>query len=64
MAKAYLSEHRELMVEARATLERWTLEGVFGKRAQRAVRAELLQNVQEKMERISITSTVQMSGAE
>jgi hypothetical protein len=36
MAKAYLAEHRELMVEARATVERWTLEGAFGKRAQRA----------------------------
>jgi hypothetical protein len=36
MAMAYLAEHRELMVEARATVERWTLEGVFGKRAQRA----------------------------
>jgi hypothetical protein len=33
MAKVYLAEHRELMVEARATVERWTLEGVFGKRA-------------------------------
>jgi DNA invertase Pin-like site-specific DNA recombinase len=32
MAKAYLAEHRELMVEARATVERWTLEGVFGNR--------------------------------
>jgi hypothetical protein len=31
MAKAYLAEHRELMVDARATVERWTLEGVFGK---------------------------------
>jgi hypothetical protein len=30
MAKAYLAEHRELIVEARATVERWTLEGVFG----------------------------------
>jgi hypothetical protein len=37
MAKAYLAEHRELMVDARATVERWTLEGVFGKRAQRAL---------------------------
>jgi hypothetical protein len=30
MAKAYFAEHRELMVEAKATVERWTLEGVFG----------------------------------
>jgi hypothetical protein len=35
MAKVYLAEHHELIVEARATVERWTLEGVFGKRAQR-----------------------------
>jgi hypothetical protein len=26
MAKAYLAEHRELMVEAKATVERWTLD--------------------------------------
>jgi hypothetical protein len=36
MAKAYLAEHRELVADARAKVERWTLEGVFGKRAQRA----------------------------
>ncbi|MGE5365888.1 MAG: hypothetical protein ACM3PO_01240 [Betaproteobacteria bacterium] len=40
MAKAYLAEHRELMVEAKATVERWTLDGVFGKRAQRALNAD------------------------
>jgi hypothetical protein len=33
MAEAYLAEHRELIVEAKATVERWTLEGVFGERA-------------------------------
>ena len=62
MAKVYLAEHRELMVEARATVERWTLEGVFGKRAQRAF-ANIASVAQSKIEPISITSTVQMSGA-
>jgi hypothetical protein len=37
MAKAYLAEHHELIADARATVERWTLEGVFDKRAQRAL---------------------------
>jgi predicted site-specific integrase-resolvase len=48
MAKAYLAEHRELMVEAKATVERWTLEGVFGKRAQRALRANLTNDAQSQ----------------
>ena len=46
MAKAYLAEHRELIVEARATAERWTLEGVFGKRVQRELRAKLSNDAQ------------------
>jgi hypothetical protein len=49
MAKAYLAEHRELMVDARATVERWTLEGVFGKRT--------------PSEPKSTTSALQISGA-
>ena len=63
MAKAYLAEHRELIVEARATAEQLTLEGVFGKRAQRALRAELTTNEQSNTQPKSITSAVQMSGA-
>ena len=58
-----LAEHRELIVEARATAEQWTLEGVFGKRAQRALRAELTTNEQSNTQPKSITSAVQMSGA-
>lgn len=37
-ANTYLIEHREeLIAEAKQTVERWTAEGVFGKRAQAAV---------------------------
>jgi hypothetical protein len=37
LAEQYLDQHRaELMAEAKATVERWIAEGVFGKRAQRA----------------------------
>ena len=43
MACKYLSEHRsELMPSAIETIERWTLAGEFGKRAQRAFRAKLI----------------------
>jgi hypothetical protein len=63
MAKAYLAEHRELLVEAKATVERWTLEGVFGKRAQRELRAKIESDAQSKIEPISTTSAVQISGA-
>jgi len=35
-AEVYLDDHRdELLAEAKTTVERWTAEGVFGKRAQR-----------------------------
>ena len=36
-SKTYLVDHRELIAEASATVERWRAEGVFGKRAQAAV---------------------------
>ena len=37
LASEYLAEHRaELLPDAIKTTERWLLEGVFGKRAQRA----------------------------
>ncbi len=39
-ADNYLAEHQaELIPAAQATVERWTLEGVFGKRVQRAAQA-------------------------
>jgi hypothetical protein len=38
LANAYLAAHPELLAEARVLVERWTAEGVFGKRAQRALR--------------------------
>jgi hypothetical protein len=38
LAEEYLRQHRDrLLPEARALVERWTAEGVFGKRAQRAL---------------------------
>jgi citrate lyase beta subunit len=40
LANAYLAAHPELLAEARALVERWTAEGVFGKRAQRAALAQ------------------------
>jgi hypothetical protein len=40
LASEYLAEHRaELMPDAIETIERWTLAGEFGKRAQRALAA-------------------------
>jgi hypothetical protein len=36
-ANEYLAQHRELISEAKAVVERWRAEGVFGKRAQAAV---------------------------
>ena len=40
LAIEYLAEHRaELMPDAIETVERWALEGFFGKRAQRALAA-------------------------
>ena len=63
MAKAYLAEHRELIAEARVRIEQWTLEGAFGKRAQRALRADIRSDAQSKIEPKSGTSSVQMSGA-
>jgi hypothetical protein len=39
LANAYLVAHREeLISEAKATVERWRVEGVFGKRAAESVR--------------------------
>jgi len=33
----YLDEHPELVADARPVIEAWTMEGRFGKRAQRAL---------------------------
>ena len=64
MACEYLSEHRsELLPPAIETIERWTLAGEFGKRAQRALRAKLTTNAQTQIEPNSMASAVQMLGA-
>jgi len=64
MACEYLSQHRsELLPPAIETIERWTLAGEFGKRAQRALRAKLRTNAQTQEPAKSTTSTVQMLGA-
>jgi hypothetical protein len=64
MAKAYLAEHREVITEAKATVEQWTAEGFFGKRAQREwLRAKLASDAQTEERPKSITSAVQISCA-
>ena len=60
-AAEYLNKHPELYRQALERAKRMTAEGVFGKRAQRAY---LLTSAQSENEPKSITSTVQMSGAE
>jgi hypothetical protein len=34
--RVFLDDHPELVADARPVIERWTAEGVFGKRAQKA----------------------------
>jgi hypothetical protein len=64
MAREYLSEHRsELLPPAIETIERWTLAGKLGKRARRALCAELSNDAQATEPSNSTTSTVQISGA-
>jgi hypothetical protein len=46
-AEDYLSNHTELIADARETIQRWLAEGVFGKRAQRAWRATLNTHAQK-----------------
>jgi hypothetical protein len=40
MAEAYVATHPELIAEARETVQRWTAEGFFGKRAAQSVRKD------------------------
>jgi hypothetical protein len=41
LAEEYLRQHRDrLLPEARQLVERWTAEGMFGKRAQKAALAQ------------------------
>jgi hypothetical protein len=61
LARLYLELHPELIPAARETIDKLTLDGVFGKRAQRALRAKLASDAQSKIEPISITSAVQNS---
>ena len=61
--QAYLAEHRELIADARATVEQWTLDGFFGKRAQRELRANLTTDAQSPTQPNSMASAVQMSDA-
>jgi len=66
MANEYLAEHREELIgPAKATIERWTLAGEFGKRAQRALAqalcAKLTSDAQNGKAQSTGTSVVQMS---
>jgi hypothetical protein len=64
MAKTYLHEHRDaLMAEAKATVEQWVAEGLFGKRAQREWRANLSSAAQRPDHCSSNQISVQMLGA-
>jgi hypothetical protein len=62
-AQVYLQAHPELIAQAKPKVERMILAGVFGKRAQRELRAYLTTNAQSENGPKSTTSTVQMSGA-
>ena len=66
LAKVYLAQHRDRLIpDARATVECWIAEGVFGKRAQRGwLRANLENSVQTQNPQTSMASAVQISGAE
>jgi hypothetical protein len=64
LAQEYLSEHRsELLPPAIETIERWTLAGEFGKRAQRALSAKLTTNAHTNGHCSNKQIPVQMSGA-
>jgi hypothetical protein len=45
-AQVYLNEHPQLLDEARPVAEAWIAQGVFGKRAQRALCAKLESDAQ------------------
>lgn len=64
MASEYLMAHRaELMPPAIETITHWTLAGEFGKRAQRALFAEITTNAQTNEDCSNKQIPVQMSGA-
>ena len=61
---ANLDEHPELIPEAIAQARAMILAGALGKRAQRALCANLSSDAQKEKAQKSITSAVQMLGAE
>jgi len=63
-ANVYLDEHPELIPEAIAQARAMILAGALGKRAQRALCANLSSDAQKEKAQKSITSAVQMLGAE
>jgi hypothetical protein len=65
LVEQYFDQHRdELIAEATATVEHWTAEGKFGKQAQRDWFAKVSSDAQKEKAQKSITSAVQMLGAE
>ena len=62
-AKAYVEKHPELIERAMADARAMILSGALGKRAAKALRAKLNNDAQSKIEPISTTSAVHMSGA-
>jgi hypothetical protein len=61
LAMDYLAKHPELYANAKPVVERMIAEGVFGKRAQRELRANLTTSEQKQEQPISTTSAVQNS---
>ena len=62
-AQLYLEDHPNSIAEAKPVVEAWIAQGAFGKRAQRALCANLSSDAQTAEPYKSITSTVQNSGA-
>ena len=63
MTMLYLELHPEIAKQAKADIDKLTLEGAFGKRAQRALRAKLSSDAQPTPPCSNKEISVQMSGA-
>ena len=62
-AELFVEEHPALREQALADAKKMILNGLLGKRAAKALRANLLTHEQKQIEPISMGSAVQMSGA-
>ena len=62
-AELFVADHPALREQALADARKMILDGLLGKRAQRALGAELITDAQKQSEPKSTTSSVQMLGA-